>query len=443
MTAFLFLVLSVCATIPVVASEEDEPKVVSSSYSWGVILGMIIGGGMPLLLLQVFHNGDNGPPSAIRQLTPNNFFGCVGKSTPAVILLHSGTNNDCQEFRWTFEEIFEHFQKQRGKAIFFGTVDEDSNSDLLGPQFAARHIKGQPTMLWFGPKSTSPIFYSSSILEAKKQWLIAWIEKRYQKSLGGNNQLQMVEEVIGQIYHWLDGYDTSEAEQLKIDETVETKSMMSRLFSGHDASVYGEVLPEGIESWIDQISTYQGQGLQKADVLYDLGCGTGKVVVQLALVTPCKKVAGIELSETRYRHGINALKKAKTLHEQALVLSKHTGKKLPPHVASLGEVVQASNTLRLHLYKGDVSKPVFMDGTHLFAASTTWPGSLLVSIMSHLTSPKSTCKTFATLRPLTDEEIRPFIGKVSKWKTISVAVSWQDHAPLHIYHFPQRGVKRD
>jgi len=418
--------------LPVVSASAEEDSKHGSSYSTGVILGMIIGGSLPLVLMQIVHNGDNGPESAIPELTSKNFWRYVGKKTPFVILLHSGTNNDCQEFRWMFETVFESFQKDKKKSILFGTVDEDTEHKIFG-DFSSQHSKGQPTLLWFGPNAKNPILYSSSVLEAKTSWIISWVERRFQQGSQGA-QLQAVQELIGRIYHWYDGYDTTETEQLSIDEKVENKSMMTRMFSGHDASVYGEVLPEGIETWLDHINKFQGDKLTKDDVLYDLGCGTGKVVVQMSLTTPCHKVAGIELSETRYRHGINALKKAQALVAQAELESLASGQ--PERVLpSLKQVTEASAKLRLQLYKGDISKPVYMDGTHVFAASTTWPGILLTTIVKNLCSPNSACKTFATLRPLSEIEFEPFRGVMHKWKTISVAVSWQDNAALHLYQF--------
>ena len=74
-------------------------------------------------------------------------------------------------------------------------------------------------MLWFAANSQAPVFYSSSLLEAKvipaltymrltvgqQAWLISWIDRRYDKGSKSNNQLVAVEQVLGQIYHWFDG----------------------------------------------------------------------------------------------------------------------------------------------------------------------------------------------------------------------------------------------
>ena len=49
------------------------------------------------------------------------------------------------------------------------------------------------------------------------------------------------------------------------------------MFHAADASVYGEVLPQGITTYLQQ------QTVQPEDVFYDLGCGTGKVLLSQPL----------------------------------------------------------------------------------------------------------------------------------------------------------------
>jgi len=44
-------------------------------------------------------------------------------------------------------------------------------------------------------------------------------------------------------------------------------------------------------------------------------------------------------------------------------------------------------------------------------------------------------KTFSTLRPLPSETLAEYKDSISLWKTVDVAVSWQDTAPMHIYKF--------
>ena len=48
--------------------------------------------------------------------------------------------------------------------------------------------------------------------------------------------------------------------------------------------------------------------IQANDVFYDLGCGSGKIVVQVALETNCLASKGIEIMKERVEVGNRALK---------------------------------------------------------------------------------------------------------------------------------------
>ena len=63
---------------------------------------------------------------------------------------------------------------------------------------------------------------------------------------------------------------------------------------GH-AGVYGEILPKGIRK------LYSKLDIQVNDIVYDLGSGTGKVVLQFAIETAAGTCHGIEIGETRYK----------------------------------------------------------------------------------------------------------------------------------------------
>ena len=97
-----------------------------------------------------------------------------------------------------------------------------------------------------------------------------------------------IEQLIAELYHWFDGtcelklslfvelriagYDCSETEQIKLDNEVEGKSWIGRFMTGHEASVYGEVLPDGIQTLLDVIDTEFP--FKREDVFVDLGSGT-------------------------------------------------------------------------------------------------------------------------------------------------------------------------
>lgn len=71
------------------------------------------------------------------------------------------------------------------------------------------------------------------------------------------------------------------------------------------AETYGELQYTGVRSLIKH------SNIGESDVFYDLGSGIGKVVLQIAIDTPCQKINGIELSATRMASANQALERFK------------------------------------------------------------------------------------------------------------------------------------
>jgi hypothetical protein len=78
-------------------------------------------------------------------------------------------------------------------------------------------------------------------------------------------------------------------------------------------ATYGEITHQGAEDLFKYLQ------LREDDVFYDLGSGVGKLIVQSYLVTPAKKVVGIELSSLR---AIQAKKAFKKMLEMDLIHPK-------------------------------------------------------------------------------------------------------------------------
>lgn len=105
---------------------------------------------------------------------------------------------------------------------------------------------------------------------------------------------------------------------------------------------YGEVEPDSIRKMIDFAN------LNQNDVFCDLGCGLGKVAIQVALESPVKKVIGIELAKQRYEIAKNAV----SLLEKAGKLEKG----------------------RVTILHGDLTNfELWKEGTVLYSASTVYP----------------------------------------------------------------------
>lgn len=69
--------------------------------------------------------------------------------------------------------------------------------------------------------------------------------------------------------------------------------------------VYGELMP------VATVQLLQVLDLKKDDVFFDLGCGTGKVVLLTAMFSEVKRVVGLELCETRANSACEAISRAK------------------------------------------------------------------------------------------------------------------------------------
>ena len=102
-------------------------------------------------------------------------------------------------------------------------------------------------------------------------------------------------------------------------------------------------------------------------------------------------------------------------------------------------VVEDAAKGRIQLIHGDILNPMYNDATHLYAASTTWPDFLLDSVGEIAATKVARVKTFSTLRPLPSETLEKQ-PRIYLWKTVDLAVSWQDTAPIHIYRFRKSGA---
>jgi hypothetical protein len=80
------------------------------------------------------------------------------------------------------------------------------------------------------------------------------------------------------------------------------------------ATVYGELSAGGLRKLLRYLQ------LSGRDVFYDLGCGVGKLVAQVAAETPARKCVGIEIARSRWLH---ARFVADRLGGQGLIRARH------------------------------------------------------------------------------------------------------------------------
>ena len=105
---------------------------------------------------------------------------------------------------------------------------------------------------------------------------------------------------IRSLYREVDGYDIP-----RDDERLVRASRGS--------PTYGELTPSAVKKLVDYL------GLNQRDSFYDLGSGTGKVVLQAAMMVPLRRSIGIELAPSRCKDARSILRRAR---KQGLIKAK-------------------------------------------------------------------------------------------------------------------------
>jgi SAM-dependent methyltransferase len=150
---------------------------------------------------------------------------------------------------------------------------------------------------------------------------------------------------------------------------------------------YGEIKPESVRLFYPFF--------RKDDVFYDLGCGTGKVVLQVAYEKDIKSI-GVELNKERL--------------EIARSVSDEMG---------MSDKVQ--------FIEGDISKMSYEGGTVFYLCSTCFDDELMQLLWENLSKVQSIRYIFT---------LRPFPSKREIQK-ITVPTSWSDSSICYVYQvFP-------
>lgn len=161
------------------------------------------------------------------------------------------------------------------------------------------------------------------------------------------------------------------------------------------APTYGEITFEGAKKLAQILD------ITENDVFYDLGCGVGKLVMQVYLTTPVKKSMGIELSKTR----IDGAKKAlKELKERGKI---EKGRKL--------------------IFKeGDIVKANIKDATAVFISSLCFSDELMQKLTDKLAKLKKGLRV-ATSRELKPHEALKSLG------SHNIPMSWSSASTVYVY----------
>ncbi|KAL4115759.1 hypothetical protein PRIC2_012765 [Phytophthora ramorum] len=178
---------------------------------------------------------------------------------------------------------------------------------------------------------------------------------------------------------------------------------------------YGEVSVESIAATILPLLN-----LDEDDVFFDLGCGTGKILVQAALQTSCKRTIGIELMQNRVLEGHKALKRLKALDLSIL------------------------HEKQIEVFRGDIFVPPeeahLMDATVVFINNVMFGPVLMLKVLALLKDmPKLRC--VVTLRKICERHGNVKCTRAGNYCIAyvhppieaEIDVSWADKTSVYLY----------
>lgn len=159
---------------------------------------------------------------------------------------------------------------------------------------------------------------------------------------------------------------------------------------------YGEITYEGVNEILKRFK------LNKKDCFYDLGCGIGKMVMQVYLTTPVKKSVGIELSKSR----IETASKAK---------------------AQLNEKNKIKKNRELVFEENDLLKANIDDATAIYIASLCFSDDLMQKLADKFSKLKKGLRV-ASLRTLPNTE-----NYFELKETAHLSMTWSSSCPVYFY----------
>lgn len=162
---------------------------------------------------------------------------------------------------------------------------------------------------------------------------------------------------------------------------------------------YGEIKPASLTKLLQEL------GITKNDILYDLGSGTGKVVVQSYLEFPFKKVVGIEISQNRHKKSMDALSQLK---KRGLIKKKRT----------------------INFIQGDIVETPYTDATVIYMCSTCFSDELMTKLAEKISQLKKGARVI-TLKRLPN----PKKYKLALIREYRLAMSWStpEGSPVYVY----------
>lgn len=164
---------------------------------------------------------------------------------------------------------------------------------------------------------------------------------------------------------------------------------------------YGEILYDSVEELIKQL------GINSSDVFYDLGSGTGKLVMQVYANTPVNKAYGIEFFQDRSYAAEKALKRMYVI---------------APHLLNTDRLIshQIQNIKDVH----------YMDNaTIIFMCSTCFPSALMEIVYNKIKNNQN-LRHIITTETKTHDDFKKILPNT---KIITLPCTWSKEVRWIIY----------
>jgi precorrin-6B methylase 2 len=167
------------------------------------------------------------------------------------------------------------------------------------------------------------------------------------------------------------------------------------------APTYGEISYQAVDTLLKDLF------ITDEDVLYDLGSGVGKVVLQGYLSFPFKKVVGVELSKKRFDQSVEA---KNLLKEKGLINPKRP----------------------IVFVQEDFADSNLDDATVVYMGSTCYSSELMDTLVKKLAKLKKGLRVIS-LKSLPDSEKHNF----ALVKEYRLPMSWSKSSPVHVYELKE------
>jgi hypothetical protein len=197
---------------------------------------------------------------------------------------------------------------------------------------------------------------------------------------------------VHQLFRRVHGWSISSAEE-------------RRVLAAKSSPTYGEIRPAALARLLTSLE------LQPKDVLYDLGSGIGKVVVQAALSVRVRRIVGVELVPSRHVIAERILARAR---ERGLLLTR-----------------------RVEVQCGDFMRADLSKATVVYTCSTAFSDAFMRAVARRLARVGRPGLTLVTT-----QELDP-AGRFTPMRVLELDMSWRRAAQVHVYRLqPPRPRRR-